>query len=125
MRKFGIAAALILSLGILGIAQATVTIPCTRVDPTAAGSFLVWAQNTTTVNRVEFRLVFTVDVRVNNAVGINGTDKIAITGEGQVWTVRLAGPGLRPGGFLLVSVTALESVTVIRCADLVRVVFPL
>ncbi len=125
MRKLGIAVALILSLGLLGVAQASVTVPCTRVDPTTAGSYIVWVQNNTTKNIVEFRIVFAVDVKVNNAVGINGTDKLAITGEGQVWTVKLAGAGLKPGGFLLVSVTALEAVTGTGCASLVRVVFPL
>jgi hypothetical protein len=125
MRKLGIAVALILCLGLLGVPQASVTIPCTRVDPTAAGSFLVWVQNNTTKNIVEFRIVFAADVRVNHALGVNGTNRRVITGEGGVWTVILEGAGLKPGGFLLVSVTALEPVTVTKCADLVRVVFPL
>jgi len=125
MRKLGIAVVLVLCLGLLGVARAvpTPTIPCTRVDPTAAGSYIVWIQNNTTTNLVTFRIVFAVDVRVNNALGINGTNRRAIVGEGGVWTVTLEGPGLRPGGFLLVSFTALEPVTATGCA-LVRVVYP-
>lgn len=122
MRRLGIVVALILSLGLLGVARATV--PCTRVDPTTAGSYLVWVQNNTTKNLVEFILVFTGDAKVTNAIGINGTNKLAITGEGGVWTVKLDGAGLKPGGFLLVAVTLVESVTVKGCADLVRLVFP-
>lgn len=125
MRKLVTVFALILGLGLVGAARTVAPLPCTRVDPTAAGSFLVWVQNNTTRHIVEFRIVFAADVRVNNALGINGTNRRAIVGEGGVWTVFLEGPGLRPGGFLLVSVTALEPLTVTRCADLVRVVFPL
>lgn len=124
MKRTLVAVAL-LAMGVLAVGQCpTVGLPVTRVDQTVSNGYLVWVQNTAKCSYTEFSIVFQVPVAALRAVTINGTQVASVTGEGAVWKVTLQGAGLRPNGFLLLSLTGVNPVVPAACKDLVRAVFP-
>lgn len=120
MRKLGWVVGLVLVVGLLGAARCPAGgLPVTRVENTTAGGYMIWIQNTTTCAQTTFNIKLQVPVARLTAVAINGTGIASIAGSGQLWTVRLVGAGLRPGGFLVLSVTGANPVVEATCAKLV------
>lgn len=124
MRKLGLALGLVLVVGLLGLAQCPKSgLPVTRVDNTVAGGYLIWVQNVASVSHNTFNIRFEVPVATLKAVAIQGTAVKSITGQGTLWKVVLDGKGLKPGGFLVLSVTGVSPVVEAKCENLVRFVF--
>lgn len=124
MRKLGVLVGLVLVVGLLGVAQCPKGgLPVTRVDNTVAGGYLIWVQNSAPVSHTTFNIRFEVPVAKLAVTAINGTGVKSITGSGTLWKVVLAGAGLKPNGFLLLSVTGVSPVVEGKCEKLVRFVF--
>jgi len=123
MRSLGLVFGLVLMAGLVGVAACpTAGLPVTRVDNTTAGGYVIWVQNDAACSHTTFNVVLQVPVTKLAAVAINGT-AATVTGAGQVWTVKLAGAGLKPGGFLLLSVTGVAPAVPATCEALVKFVF--
>jgi hypothetical protein len=97
-------------------------LPVTRVESTAPGGYLIWVRNGAPVSHNTFNIRLEVPVTRLLAVAVNGTAIQSITGSGTLWKVVLAGAGVRPGGFLVLSVTGVTPAVAATCEALVRFV---
>ncbi len=124
MRKVGWVVGLVLALGLLGTAACpSVGLPVTQVYSTGAGVYGVWIYNCAPVSHNTFKIVFQVPVAALTAVAINGTAVQEITGAGMVWIVKLAGAGVKPGGYLVLTVKGASPAVEATCEALFRYVF--
>lgn len=123
MRRLGLVFGLVLVVGLLGMAACPAAgLPVTRVENTTTGGYIIWVQNDAACSHNTFKVVLRVPVASLKAVAL-GPAVASIAGAGDIWTVTLAGAGLKPGGFLLLSVTGVAPAVPATCEALVKFVF--
>ncbi|MBC7220372.1 hypothetical protein H5T55_02660 [Candidatus Bipolaricaulota bacterium] len=124
MAKLGWVIALVLALGLAGAAACPpVGLPVTQVYSTGEGIYGVWIQNCAPISHNTFKIVFHVPVGDVTAVAINGTQVLEISGTGNVRIVKLAGAGVKPGGYLVLTVKGVSPAVEATCEALFRFVF--
>lgn len=124
MRRVGLALLVAVCCAMVAAAQ-TVTLSCSKIDPTTAGSFILQVRNTTTTAFRGAIIVFREPVIVGKPLVVNGGVVESVDGAGAVWKVTLAGATLVPGtGLLMVPFSTVTPVAVPGCG-FVRAIYPL
>lgn len=124
--KRGLLVGLILGLvGIWGWAQCPEAgLPVLEVKSTVPGGYILLIQNNRDCAIASLRLVFRVEVAKVQAFAVPGPTVVSVKGEGRVWKIEFAGPGLPPNGYVVVGVAGATPAVEPTCEALVRYVFP-
>lgn len=121
---------LLLGTSVLGVASLAACpqagLPVREVKAIGPGNYMLLIQNDRACPVATFKIVFEVEVAKVIALTLNGPAVLAVEGAGRVWTIKLAGPGLKPSpkAYLLVGVEGVIPPVEALCEELVRYVFP-